>query len=162
MQRVHIVYYVPHNVERQRNEWVIGPASSTLFASTFKLYAGSAAQLLPWSPWSIKVPGSQADGADHRARTIANQIKDVIFNADGDLAKLAATIPAASSRRELVALQRKRLEVLARRQQLEDLLTALRLGAFEGPDDCAAPPPAPAASQACDNSDNDCDSEVGW
>jgi hypothetical protein len=97
-----------------------------------------------------------------RARTIANQIKDVIFKADGDLAKLAATIPAASSRRELVALQRKRLEVLARRQQLEDLLTALRLGAFEGPDDCAAPPPAPAASQACDNSDNDCDSEVGW
>jgi hypothetical protein len=99
-------------------------------------------------------------------RSASKQIADGIFAADSELAKLAAVIPRARTRFELNALQRKRLEVLASRQQMEDLLTALRLGAFDGPQESRLPspeppPPAPPPPSECDI-DNDCDSEVGW
>ncbi|KAB2911006.1 MAG: hypothetical protein F9K40_01585 [Kofleriaceae bacterium] len=99
-------------------------------------------------------------------RSAAKQIADTIFAADGELAKLSAVIPRARTRSELTALQRKRLEVLSRRQHMEDLLTALRLGAFDGPEECPVPPPeptppAPEPPTDCDI-DKDCDSEVGW
>jgi len=100
-------------------------------------------------------------------RSAAWQIEDAIFTADGELSKLSTSIPRATSRRDLAALQRKRLEVLARRQQMEDLLMALRLGAFDGPQESrldaparSAPQPARAPSD-CDI-DHDCDDEVGW
>ncbi|MBE7449230.1 MAG: hypothetical protein HS111_10125 [Kofleriaceae bacterium] len=97
-------------------------------------------------------------------RSAAKQIADTIFAADGELAKLAVVIPRARTRAELSALQRKRLETLARRQELDDLLTAVKLGAFDGKDECPVPPPeppppAPAPPSECDI-DNDCDTEV--
>jgi hypothetical protein len=101
-----------------------------------------------------------------RLRSASSQLEDAIFGADSELSKMSHAFARARSRHELEALQRKRLEILARRQQMEDLLVALRLGAFDGPQESrpepASPPPAPAKTLACDQIDDDCDDEVGW
>ncbi len=97
----------------------------------------------------------------------AKQLADEIFATDAELGKLAKAIPEAQRREDLEALQRKRIEVLARRQQMEDVLTAIKLGAFDGPEECALPEPetepAPAPSgplDDCNDLDDDCDREV--
>jgi len=101
---------------------------------------------------------------DHPAgQGAADKLADAIYSADGELVKLAAAIPQAQDRAELERLQKMRLDVLSRRQQMEDLLTAIRIGVFDGPEECAPPPPPPPEPEpvdVCSNVDDDCDTEV--
>ncbi len=101
---------------------------------------------------------------DHPAGyAAADQLADAIYATEDELANLATAIPQAQSRDELQGLQKMRLDVLSRRQEMEDLLTAIKLGAFDGPQECAVPepepPPEPEPFDQC-ALDDDCDAAV--
>ena len=95
---------------------------------------------------------------------VAKQAADAIYAMDEELRKISASIPHARHRAELEMMQRARLNTLERRQQLEELLTAIRLGAFDddrNSSEMAAPEPADVPETpplpACDPIDDDCD-----
>ncbi len=56
-----LVFYVAYHVERQQNEWVVGPDSVNAFVENVDLYVGAARASLPGSK---NVESSQEDGAD--------------------------------------------------------------------------------------------------
>ncbi|HUQ06596.1 MAG TPA: hypothetical protein VM261_29035 [Kofleriaceae bacterium] len=90
----------------------------------------------------------------------------LIDKLDEQIARFDRGIPMARDRKELESLQRRRLEMLEERGDLEDLLVAVRMGIFEAnesrlpdevPDVPHAPGPMPAA-EPCP--DDDCDRRV--
>jgi hypothetical protein len=89
----------------------------------------------------------------------ADQLADAIFAIDAELADVSRAIPHAQDRKQMEALQKMRLEVLSRRQHLEDLLTALKLGLLDQPDTATAceVPVAPPVDECA--IDADCDKD---
>jgi len=90
--------------------------------------------------------------------TTTRKVEDAIVALDSELDEIATAVKAAQDRDQLEALQRMRLDVLGRRQQLESYLTALHVGAFKGREEprvCEPPQPPDECSL-----DHDCDSEV--
>ncbi len=103
-------------------------------------------------------------GKDHPAGySAAEQLCDAIYATEAELAKVGEAIVHASDRTELGALQKMRLDILDRRDQMGDLLTAINLGMFDGmlaPEEPAAEPERKARSEPddlCRPLDNDCD-----
>jgi len=72
-------------------------------------------------------------------QNLGAEIADRIWALDEELRKYDQSIQYARSEEELDSYRRDRVDILARRSDLEDLLTAIKLGAFENDEPVSRP-----------------------
>jgi hypothetical protein len=116
-----------------------GAAGSHAAISAVDLLAeASLAGIMPATAFSARggLAGVHSSDEPH-GRNLGQQLADRIFNLDAELAKYDRSIRVARDAGELDRFRKGRLEILARRAQLEDALVAIRLGAFEDHDNAS-------------------------
>jgi hypothetical protein len=105
-------------------------------------------------------PAGLFDSRAANGKPVAERLANAIFAMDEHLGNISHDIPIARNRDELESLQRERLVLLHQRRELEDYLTAIKLGAFDEAStvpDRDPPPPPPERHGDCEPIDDDCD-----
>jgi hypothetical protein len=74
-----------------------------------------------------------------QGQSLGGEVADRIWALDEELRKYDQSIQYARSEEELDSYRRDRVDILARRADLEDLLTAIRFGAFENDEPVSRP-----------------------
>ncbi len=146
-----------------------GAAGALAGTSLVDLIAqGAAGGLIPGHSMGAAGGLGGIHSRDHaQGQNVGQAAAGAIFKLDEQVSRFDRAIPSARDQEELQALQRRRLELLDERANLEDLLMSVRVGAFEAnesratePEPPAAPPPSSTMPQVNDCPDDDCDDEV--
>jgi hypothetical protein len=106
-----------------------------------------------------------------QGKNLAQRVSDRIFELDEKINRYDRSMHTAKTEEALVDFQRDRVDLLTERSDLEDLLTAIKLGYLEGEEansspieieDAPAPPALPAMPKVDDDCaiDNDCDTRI--
>lgn len=101
---------------------------------------GSLAGAMPATAFSARGGLAGVHGADKKhGQNLGAELADRIWALDEELRKYDQSIKHSRSEKELDSYRRDRIDILARRADLEDLLTAIKLGAFENDEPVSRP-----------------------
>jgi hypothetical protein len=116
-------------------------------------------------------PAGLHESDKKQGQSLGGEIADRIWALDEELRKYDQSIKYARSENELDSYRRDRVDILARRADLEDLLTAIKLGVFDEDEPVSRPfvddaddpsPEVPSPPKVPDDlgCDDDCDTRI--